>query len=71
MKKDILNLFDGGYIKFQQDGKDIAVLILRDETPSNRGWIATTRIRWCVSTEDTIWVIRTSIRIQPISLQLW
>lgn len=34
-KKKTLDLYDGNYIKFQQDGKDIAALILRDETPSN------------------------------------
>ena len=40
MEKKTLDLYDGNYIKFKQDGKDIAVLILRDESPSNprRDW---------------------------------
>ena len=34
MEKKTLDLYDGGYIKFKQDGKEIAVLIRRDASPS-------------------------------------
>lgn len=39
-KKKTLDLYDGNYIKFKQDGKEVAVLICRDNSPSNprRDW---------------------------------
>ena len=64
MEKKTLDLYDGNYIKFKQDGKDIAVLILRDESPSNprRDW----------DNPDTmVCFIRATILATSISTALW